>query len=154
MITFSDVRNPVYVTKDEQAIRVEVKFDHLDAFVEFIARDSDVEQHGQRLFHLTQAGEFGAVAPFVEPVVPNTFSAEEFKTQVEAKLVEQSISLGFKSVEDALTYCEESSVPSYQQKALALRKWRSLLRAWAEEVLVSEAEIAKTIFANAPAFVL
>lgn len=154
MITFSNVTSPEYASEDKQAIRLTVKFNHLETEVEFLARPNDVEKHGSELFKRAESGEFGPVADYVSPT-PNEFQKRAmFKAQVESTLANQVVALGFINMAEAMTYCDEPAVPLYQQQALALRKWRSLVWAW-YETLVAEGKDADMVnFETMPKFTL
>lgn len=66
MITYTAVRNPVWLDEEQMLIGVEVNFDHLpEEWIEFGAYVHDTEPHGVEIFNRALAGEFGAVAPYV-----------------------------------------------------------------------------------------
>ena len=55
------IKNPRYADLNEQAIRLDVLFEDLGEFVEFMAMPNDCEAHGRDLYAHAQAGEFGVV---------------------------------------------------------------------------------------------
>ena len=69
MITYTEVRNPVWLNAEQTLIGVEVNFDHLPEYewIEFGAYLFDTEPHGVEIFNRAAAGEFGPVAEYVEP---------------------------------------------------------------------------------------
>ena len=154
MITFSNVTSPEYASEDKQSIRLTVKFDHLETEVEFLARPDDVEKHGSELFKRAEAGEFGPVSDYVIPTLDEFQKRAMFKAHVEAALAKQVTDLGFINMADAMTYCDEPAVPLYQQQALAIRKWRSLVWAWYETLVAEDKDVDMVNFETMPTFTL
>lgn len=67
--TVQSARLPVYVDAAHTLISLKVNFVELAAYgeLDFVASASDIEAHGRSIFQRAQAGEFGAVAPYVAP---------------------------------------------------------------------------------------
>lgn len=97
-LTYSSVREPRWADAGMTCIICLVKFDHIKPEVEFVANPNDVEEHGREIFHRCLAGDFGAVAAYVNPpeaegyappVVPNPpfwLEANEFLNQANAEI--------------------------------------------------------------------
>jgi hypothetical protein len=60
-------QNPRYVTEDNLAIDLMVKFAEFADPLPFTAVPDDCEPWGRDLFNRAVAGEFGTVAPWVKP---------------------------------------------------------------------------------------
>jgi hypothetical protein len=75
-----------------------------------------------------------------------------FKTEVTRLVEAKAVELDFDSVAEAMTYCDEPSVPEYQQKAIALRKWRSLVWAWYDAAVASGADADVATMESMPSF--
>lgn len=151
-ISFTDVQTPRFVSSTNDAIGMLVKFTHMDEVVEFVAREDDIEKHGQELYRRALSGEFGPVGEYVEPVMDTAQTAAAFKAQITNKIEDKAVELGFESLAEALTYCDEPAVPLYQQQALALRKWRSLVWAWYDSVMASDSFIEASSLDELPKF--
>lgn len=60
------VRNPIYSNSTNTTIDLEIE--HPDyGWIPFTASPEDVEQHGRDLYAAAKRGDFGAIAPYVEP---------------------------------------------------------------------------------------
>lgn len=64
---------------------------------------------------------------------------ERLELLVDETLKTAAQGLGFKDMADALTYCDDPTMPQWQEEALALRKWRSAFRV-AAEALIADVE--------------
>jgi hypothetical protein len=69
MANIISVSNPVYVTEDGTAIDCILQIDSFPVPVPFTAYVNDVEEHGRQIYAKIVAGEYGAIAPYVAPVV-------------------------------------------------------------------------------------
>jgi len=65
MFTLEYAKNPV--RHDEHRISLTVKFAEFNEEHPFLATSFDPEPHGVAIYNRAVAGEFGAVAPYVEP---------------------------------------------------------------------------------------
>jgi hypothetical protein len=70
MFTLQYAKDPVYNSADSQQILLTVKWEEFNEEMPFNACSFDPEQYGVDLFNRAVAGEFGEVAPFVEPIAP------------------------------------------------------------------------------------
>ena len=71
MLTVTSAKNPTYA-QDSSVICLEVTFEEFgDKVLPFGASASDPEQHGRELYARAIAGEFGEIAPYVEPETPS-----------------------------------------------------------------------------------
>lgn len=152
MISFTNVHSLRFASADNKSITMRVKFTHLPMEVDFLAMPTDIEAHGQELYQRALAGEFGPVAEYIVPTVDEMERKAMFRVEVAARIERKAVELGFDSVAEAMTYCDEPSVPEYQTKALALRKWRSLVWAWHDEVVAAGKDVAA--FESMPKFEL
>lgn len=154
-MNYSSAKNPSYVSADNTAIKLTVKFNHLPTEVEFIACGNDIEDHGRDLYQKACNGEFGTIAPYVEPEQTTAQVLAQLKTEINKRLDDQAVNLGFDGMADAITYCDEPSVPAYQEQALTLRHWRSLMWVRYDELAASgEAFDLDAAIAALPKFVL
>ena len=154
MISFTNVHSLRFASADNKSITMRVKFTHLPMEVDFLAMPTDIEAHGQELYQRALAGEFGAIAAYEEPAVDISQVQASFKSAVTQRLESKAQELDFISLAEALTYCDEPSVPLYQQQALALRKWRSLVWAWYDDLIASGTELTEDTFKGMPEFKL
>lgn len=148
--------NPKWVDAEHAMIGLDVKFEELSdlGVIPFSAYKLDVEEHGRDLFNRAAAGEFGEVAEYVVPEETITSKIISIKDSVTNALNAKAKELGFDDFADALTYCDEDSVPSYQIKAKKLRAWRSVLRAWSDELeaTVTQKTVVSEALVKMPAF--
>lgn len=73
---------------------------------------------------------------FIEPELAAPAVTEDACTRHVASLLNaQAVALGYDSIESAVSYAEEPTVPEYQAEGLALRAWRSAMWAKCFEVL-------------------
>lgn len=152
MISFTHAHSPMYASVNKDRIALLVKFDHFAEEVEFIASLNDVESHGQELFKRAASGEFGPIGDYVVPTISEADRKAMFKTEVTRLVEAKAVELDFDSVAEAMTYCDEPSVPEYQQKAIALRKWRSLVWAWYDAAVASGADADVATMESMPSF--
>ena len=67
-ITYSSARNPVWVNAEQTMMNLEVNFDHeAEEWLEFTAVASGDLPHTHDLYARAVAGDFGAIAAYVEP---------------------------------------------------------------------------------------
>ncbi len=59
----------------------------------------------------------------------------QFEARVQLWLDEQARALGYDDIKSAISYAEEPAVPKFQQEGQAMRRLRSLARAWLYEIL-------------------
>lgn len=72
MLTLEYAKNPVYENSDGTSIYVDVKWAEFNEEHPFSATSKDVEPHGIDLYNRVKSGEFGAIAPYVPPVQPES----------------------------------------------------------------------------------
>lgn len=65
MLTILDAKNPVY---SDAGVNMEVLFSEIGEWIPFHATEHDTEEHGRELYQRAIDGEFGVVAPYVEPI--------------------------------------------------------------------------------------
>lgn len=74
-------KNPRY--SDSQAVTVDLEINHPDyGWIPFTASPDDPEQHGRDIYAAAIAGEYGPIAPYVEPepgppVVPDAVTRRQ-----------------------------------------------------------------------------
>ncbi len=114
------IKNPVYANADETNIDLEIE--HPDyGWIPFTATEDDVEEHGRDLYAQAKAGDFGPVAPYVEPPepepqVPSSVSRRQARLALldAGKLdeVEQAVEQGGRAAEieyDADTWSRDNA---------------------------------------------
>ena len=69
MLTLGYAKDPFYQTQDHSCIHITVKWVEFNEEMPFGAMATDVEAHGRDLHARALAGEFGAIGPYVAPVV-------------------------------------------------------------------------------------
>lgn len=69
MFTLEYAKNPSYSDITGESISLVVKFVEFDSEMPFGATSFDPMPHGVELFNRAKNGEFGEVAPFVDPMV-------------------------------------------------------------------------------------
>lgn len=154
-MNFSSAKNPRYITPTPSAIELTVKFDTLPEEVTFVAKPSDTEQHGRDLYYKALAGEFGPIAEFVPTPISYDALCSELRFRTTALINKQAQDLRFASIDEAMTYVDEPAVPRYQQQAIALRKWRSLVWAIVEDVIdAGQLFVIEDVINSLPQFVL
>jgi hypothetical protein len=67
MLTLQYAKDPEYGDDTGNCIVLIVKWEEFSEEMPFAATPYDTEQYGRDLFYRAQAGEFGAVKPFVPP---------------------------------------------------------------------------------------
>ena len=68
MLTLQYAKDPVYADETGNCIALIVKWEEFNEEMPFGATTYDPEQYGRDLYYRAQAGEFGAVAPYVPPI--------------------------------------------------------------------------------------
>lgn len=68
-MNYSTVKNLQFSSADNSTIDCLVTFDAIGE-VPFTANPADIEVHGREIFARCASGEFGPVAAYVAPVVP------------------------------------------------------------------------------------
>lgn len=132
---YTSAKTPRYITPTPSAIELIVKFDTLPEEVTFVAKPSDPEQYGRDLYYKALAGEFGPIVEFTPPPVSYDILCSELHSRTTVLINKQAQDLRFISIDEAMTYVDEPAVPRYQQQAIALRRWRSLVWAIVEDVI-------------------
>ena len=67
MLTIESATNPVYSTNDGTCITLQVKFEEFEQIMPFGATPFDTMSYGVELYNRALSGEFGEIAPYVEP---------------------------------------------------------------------------------------
>lgn len=70
MMNAIDVKNCRFSKPDNLFIDCVVLFEGFDNYVPFTASQNDSENHGREIFNRAMAGEFGAVADYVQEPLP------------------------------------------------------------------------------------
>ncbi len=71
MFTLEYAKDPFYNDKNGNVIHLIVKWEEFVEEMPFGATAYDPEFHGRDLYERAKAGEFGEVAPYVEPIIPS-----------------------------------------------------------------------------------
>jgi hypothetical protein len=69
MLTIQSAHSPVYSCSEGNCIALMVKFAEFNDEMPFGATPYDPMPHGVELYNRAKAGEFGEIAPFVDPMV-------------------------------------------------------------------------------------
>ena len=69
MFTLEYAKNPVWGDAEGNSIVLDVKWAEFDTEHPFGATNFDTMPHGVDLYNRAKAGEFGEIAPFVDPMV-------------------------------------------------------------------------------------
>jgi hypothetical protein len=80
MFTLQYVKNPIWNDNSGQSIFLIVKWTEFNKEMPFAATSYDPMPHGVDLYNRAKAGEFGAIAPYVAPVVeeqPSTTGSQD-----------------------------------------------------------------------------
>lgn len=81
MFTLEYANTPVYGNADGTNIQLIVKWAEFNEEMPFGATSYDTMPHGVDLYNRAKAGEFGAIAPYVAPVIaedqPNTTGSQD-----------------------------------------------------------------------------
>lgn len=71
MFTLQYAKDPVWNSPDGQSIFLIVKWEEFNEELPFGANSFDCEPWGVDLYNRAKAGEFGEIAPYVEPSLPS-----------------------------------------------------------------------------------
>lgn len=71
MFTLQYAKNPIWNDAEGNSILLTVKWEEFQEEMPFGACNFDPEPHGRDLYNRAKAGEFGEVAPYVAPIIPN-----------------------------------------------------------------------------------
>jgi hypothetical protein len=63
-------KNPVWANAEHTMIDLTIKWDGIDEEFPFTASPTDVEAHGRAIFEAAVAGQFGEVAEYAAPALP------------------------------------------------------------------------------------
>lgn len=69
MLTLQYAKDPIYGDTTGNCIVLTVKWEEFNEEMPFGATTYDSEQYGRDLYYRAYAGEFGEIAPFVDPMV-------------------------------------------------------------------------------------
>lgn len=70
MLTYTTVENLHWVNPEHTTFDCEVFFEQLNEKVPFACCNSDPLSHAQEIWNKAMNGEFGPIAEYVEPVLP------------------------------------------------------------------------------------
>jgi hypothetical protein len=70
MFTLQYAKDPIWNNAEGTSIHLTVKWEEFNEELPFSACSYDSEHHGVDLFNRAKNGEFGVIAPFVEPIAP------------------------------------------------------------------------------------
>ena len=70
MLTLQYAKDPIWNNAENTSIHLTVKWEEFVEELPFGATSFDPEDYGIDLFNRAKAGEFGTVAPYVEPIKP------------------------------------------------------------------------------------
>ena len=69
--TLTSVSNPCWANAEQTMIDCVITTSQFgDELLPFTANKFDVEQHGRSIFNALEAGQYGAIAPYVPPPEP------------------------------------------------------------------------------------
>ncbi len=68
MLTIVEAKNPQWVNVEKTRLDMDVQFTEFEEYVPFSASDNADTEHGLALYQRAINGNFGAIAPYVEPV--------------------------------------------------------------------------------------
>jgi hypothetical protein len=71
MFTFKYAKDPIWNNAEGTAIHLTVKWEEFVEEMPFCACSFDPEPWGVDLFNRAKADEFGAIAPYVAPIIPS-----------------------------------------------------------------------------------
>lgn len=71
MMKYSTAKNLIWTNSEKTLIDCEIEHP-VFGWIPFTASPDDVEAHGRELFDKLKAGEFGAIADYVPPVIIET----------------------------------------------------------------------------------
>jgi len=82
MFTLEYAKNPVFGNTESSCIVLDVKWAEFNEEHSFSACSFDSMQHGVDLYNRAKAGEFGEIAPYVDPMIatqpqPQTQGAQD-----------------------------------------------------------------------------
>ena len=85
-LNFTNARTPKWANESNTLIDLVVRFSEINEDLPFTASPNDVEEHGRDLFARATAGEFGAIASYVAPVIvtPPAPTKEELLSELQA----------------------------------------------------------------------
>jgi len=69
MFTVVSIANPVYTNSEGTGIDCDIQFAELSGTHQFHATSYDPEPHGVEIYNDIVAGKYGAISPYVPPVV-------------------------------------------------------------------------------------
>ena len=69
MFTFEYAKNPVYGNAENTNIQLIVKWEEFNEEMPFGATSYDPMPHGVELYNRAKSGEFGEIAPWVDPTI-------------------------------------------------------------------------------------
>jgi len=122
-----NVRNPCM--QENGSVNVEI-LHAVYGWGPFNASPNDPEEHGRDIYAWAIDGEFGAIAPYVAPVMTKEQKVKAMTDAVQSILDAPAQSLGYDDIKTACTYADEPAVPLFQKQGIAFRAWRSLV--WAK----------------------
>lgn len=70
MFTLQYAKNPIWNNAESTAILLTVKWEEFNEEMPFGATSYDPEPWGVDLFNRAKDGEFGAIVPYVAPIIP------------------------------------------------------------------------------------
>lgn len=122
-------KNPQY----NAAGTIDLEIEHPQfGWIPFTASEHD--DSGRELYARALAGEFGQIAPYIEPPPP-PITVELIANAVQSHLDATARAIGYDDIRSAVTYADEPAVPRFQADGIKLRRWRSLVWAKCYELL-------------------
>jgi len=103
-INLISATNPQYLNAEGTAITLDCEFSHLPGETHpFCAMPTDVEVHGREVYARAIAGEFGQIAPYVEPlpVVPKVVTMRQAKLALLQKNLLNLVNVAIEQADDA-----------------------------------------------------
>lgn len=118
-----------------------VKFPSLPDEVVFCASPNDIESHGRELFERATAGEFGDIAPYVEPVVTPIIPKAIEMRQARLALLKTGHLAAVKTAIDALEGEDGEAARIEWEYAQTVVRTSPLVAAMAQALSLSETDV-------------
>ena len=120
----------------------ECVFSHLgDEVVPFLADPNDIEPHGRDIYRRAIEGEFGAVAEYVEPVVPVVIPIKVTMRQARLALLQVGLLGSVQTSIDAMTGPEGDAARIEWEYAQELRRDHPLTQTLSGSLGLSSAQL-------------
>jgi len=75
------IKNCVYANNESTVINCLVKFAEFNEEHPFSASPNDPEEHGREIYSRIVSGEFGAISPYIAPIIPESTAEQKSADQ-------------------------------------------------------------------------